>query len=356
MAELLVLDGSHGEGGGQILRTALALAALTGRSFRLEKIRAGRPKGGLAAQHLTAVQATAAISAAEVEGAVLGSQRLSFAPGPTRAGDYTFDVAAARQGGSAGATTLVLQAVLLPLALAAGRSRLILCGGTHMAWSPPFDDVAAAWLGALRRMGVEASVELVRWGFYPVGRGEITARIEGGGRRRLASLELLERGPLALVRGRAVGANLPAHVPERMARRARALLAAAGLPSAVEPLSVEAACPGAGVFLAADYAGWTAGFSALGARGKPAEAVAEEAVEALLGFHRSGATVDAHLADQLLLPCALAGAPSRFLAERATGHLTTNAWTLERFDLAAVSVTPRSDGTALVTVTPKPAA
>jgi RNA 3'-terminal phosphate cyclase (ATP) len=338
---MLTIDGSFGEGGGQILRTALALAAITGQAIRVEKIRAGRKNPGLAAQHLTSVRAAAVICNARVSGAELGSQMLTFLPdGPCRAGNYVFDVAEAREGGSAGATTLVLQTILLPLVLAQGDSTAVIRGGTHVAWSPPFDYAHDVWLPTLAYMGVEATLDLMRWGWYPAGQGEIWVTAKGR-ETVLSPLTLVERGSLRRVWGRAVAANLPSHIPQRMADRAHALLREAGVNVRVEPLRVRAACAGAGIFLTADYEPVRAGFSALGAKGKSSEAVAEEAVVALLAFRDAGAAVDEHLADQLVLPLALAGGTSTINVERVSRHLTTNLWVVEQFGLARTSVEGR---------------
>ncbi len=371
-SEPLIIDGSYGEGGGQIVRTSLALSAITGRPVRFEKIRAGRRKPGLAAQHLTGVRAAAEICDAQVDGDALGSQSLSFTPGgPTRAGDYNFDVAANRRGGSAGATSLVLQTVLLPLALAEGPSTVEVRGGTHVAWSPPFDYLHEVWLPALEATGVRASLELARWGWYPVGQGEISARIEGLGGRRLAPLELVDRGELSAITGRAAASRLPGHIPGRMAGHALQMLAdeallrtaasevgmgREALPEAeairIAPETVRAACSGAGIFLAARYERGHAGFNAMGRRGKPSEKVAADAASALLDHHDSGAAVDEHLGDQLIAPACLAEGESTFTVSRITAHLTTNAWTVEQFGLAEVTIEETDDGVGVVTVRP----
>ena len=180
MTDFLIIDGSHGEGGGQILRSTLSLSVITGRPVRIENIRANRKKPGLAAQHLTSVRAAAMLCDAEVKGAELGSQTLQFIPRkPVRAGDYFLDVAQAREGGSAGSVMLVLQTLLLPLALAEGDSTVILRGGTHVDMSPSYDYVHDVWLPTLARMGVRAELSLVRSGWFPVGRGEVRLRIAG---------------------------------------------------------------------------------------------------------------------------------------------------------------------------------
>jgi RNA 3'-terminal phosphate cyclase (ATP) len=348
----VILDGAHGEGGGQILRTALSLSAISGRPFRIDRIRALRRKPGLAAQHLTAVHSAAALCAAQLSGGTLGSTSLAFVPTmPVAAGDYVFDVGLAREGGSAGAVMLVLQTVLLPLARAAAASRVLLRGGTHMAWSPPFDYVRDVWLPMLARLGVCASVNLRSWGWYPVGKGEVITEIEP----RPADLKAVEidaPGPLLRVRGRAVAANLPAHIPQRMAERARTLLAEIGAETEIEPLQVRAACAGAGIFLTAEYANLNCGFNALGAPGKPSEQVAEEGATALLKHHASGAALDRHLGDQILLPLCLAGGPSHFSVEAITRHLETNAWVIERFGMARIVAEWAGSGIGKVTVTP----
>lgn len=353
MNAVLVIDGLHGEGGGQILRTAIGLSAVTGRALRIERIRAGRSKPGLAAQHLTAVRAVAAVCGAELQDDALGSQTLSFAPRwAPRAGDYLFNVGEAREGGSAGAATLVLQAVLPTLLCADGESHVVVRGGTHMAWSPPFDYLKDVWLPAVVGMGAAITLELRRSGWFPIGKGEISALVHGHGSDRLRPLRLESRGPFHRVTGRAIAAQLPNHISRRMAERASALLNAAGLTAHIAAENLRAACAGTGIFLAAEYERGRCGFNALGRIGKPAEAVAEEAVEQLLRHHRSAATVDEHLSDQLLVPCALAEGPSAFLVDEVSRHLLTNAWVIEQFGLAQIAIEQRDRNVSLVTVMP----
>lgn len=352
----IVVDGSHGEGGGQIVRTALSLSIITGRPSRIDHIRASRAKPGLQAQHLAAVRAAAQICDAEVSGAELGAATLSFRPrGSPRSGDYTFDVAEARAGGSAGAAVLVLQTVALPAFFAEGASRFCIRGGTHVPRSPPFDFVADAWSPLLESMNVSLKADLIQYGFYPAGGGEISARIEGRGRNAGSSLRplaLIEKGALRSVRVRAIAANLPAHIPQRMVDRARALLEGVAPRLEIRPELASARSAGAGIFLAACYDRVRCSFSALGARGKPSETVAEEAVGELLRHLRCGAALERHLADQILLPLALACLPSSFTTEAVTPHLETCAWVIEQFGLARISVERHDDGTALVHISP----
>jgi RNA 3'-terminal phosphate cyclase (ATP) len=360
MPDPLLIDGAHGEGGGQILRTGVTLAAIAVRPVRFTRIRAGRRRPGMAAQHLTAVRAAAALCDAALEGDTLGSQELLFAPRrPVCAGRYSFDVAEARVGGSAGAASLVLQTVLMPLAVATGPSEVLIEGGTHLPQSPTFDYLRDVWLPALKNLGVHATVSMERWGWYPVGKGAIHAAVAGAppGACRLVPLALGAPGDLLCIGGSAVAANLSPHIAERMADRALSLLAplAAATNASVDVRAecVRAACPGAGMFLLAEYRNARAGFSALGARGKPAEQVAEEAVTALQAHHASGAAIDPHLADQLLLPLALASGPSRFTVAEVTRHLETNAWLIDQFGVATTSAEKAAPGNASVVVTPR---
>jgi RNA 3'-terminal phosphate cyclase (ATP) len=312
---VISIDGAQGEGGGQILRTSLALSAIRGMPVEIRAIRARREKPGLQAQHLTAVSALREICGAKVEGAALGSQQLTFAPSRIRPGDYRFDV------GTAGSTTLVLQAVLLPLALASGPSRVTLTGGTHVPWSPPADYVREVLFPALAAMGVRARLEDQGWGFYPKGGGSIVVEVDGGAMLRPVSL--LPRGGMLRLRGISAAVNLPLRIAERQRDRALFRLEEAG--QHAEIAVVEATALGAGSFLmlVSESGGVPAGFSALGQPRKPAERVADEAVDDLLDFLKAEAGCDPYLADQLILPMALASGTSRFTTPRITRHLLT---------------------------------
>lgn len=328
---MLTIDGAYGEGGGQIVRTALTLATILTRPVCLENIRMRRKNPGLAAQHLTAVRAAAMICDADVSGDKLGSTQLTFAPQSAPvAGLYAFDVAEARMGGSAGAATLVLQTILLPLALAGDSSEVVIKGGTHVAWSPAFHYLSHVYLPVLARWGVSANVELLAWGWYPAGGGAIKATIPG--RAKLAGHgNWQSRGDLRQVEGLAVASGLPAHIAQRIRNRAVNLLAQAGIPAAIEPQRVRSDSPGAGIFLTAVYDNARAGFTALGKKGKPSEQVAQEAVDALLTYHHSGAVVDEHLADQLILPIALAEWAGTVSVARLSTHVLTHLWVVEQF-------------------------
>jgi len=346
----VTIDGSYGEGGGQVLRTALTLSTIAGRPMRIEHIRAGRGNPGLRPQHLTAVRAAAAICQADLEGDDLGSQTVTFAPNePVQPGEYVFDVTEAAEDGSAGSLGLVLQTILLPLALAEEDSLLTLRGGTHVAWAPSISYIEHVFLPALEQMGIRAEVDLSRWGFYPVGGGEVHIQIEGR-KNTLKPLALTERGDLRRIWGIAAVTNLPSHIPQRMANRAHNVLAEEGLRAKVEPRRLRGAGPGAGIFLFVEYEHVTAGFTAYGRKGLPAERVAEAACEDLLSHHHSGAPVDAYLADQLVLPMALADGDSRLVTSQITQHLLANVWVVQQFLPTLLEIEGQESGAGALTV------
>jgi RNA 3'-terminal phosphate cyclase (ATP) len=350
---MLHVDGAYGEGGGQIVRTALALSALTGMDVRLEDIRAGRERPGLRAQHLTAVRAVAELCGAATEGAEIGSQVLAFRPATVpRPGRYRWEV------GTAGAASLVFQTVLWPLALAANPSGVTLVGGTHVAWSPPLDYVQQVYLPALNDLSGRpiAHVTIERWGWYPRGGGIVQADIEG--RAHLCPLQLTDRGSLRGVSVLSAASNLPDHVRQRQADRADFLLRKRGIKPRVAIADPPSPGPGTVVFLLAEYEHVRAGFTGYGRLRKAAERVAEEACNAYWRYHKRGQPVDAHLADQLLLPLALAhrspgSGCSQYGVESVTHHLLTQAWLIRQF-LAQVHIEVVGDRGQPGTVMVKP--
>lgn len=329
-ASVVQIDGSHGEGGGQVLRTALALAAVLGRSVEITKIRAGRRNPGLQAQHLTGVRALAEICRATVRGAEPGSSDLRFEPGALRGGSYRFHV------GTAGAVSLVLQTVLVPLAFASEEAAIRVTGGTHVPWSPPVHYLSDVLLPALAEFGLSGSVELLGWGFYPKGGGEVRCRTRPT--TGLRGWRSGERGAIRRVYGWSVVANLPREIAARQRRRARQVLAERLGDPAIEILEVPAASPGTALVLIVEHASGRAGFSALGEKGKPAERVAEEACAPLVAFAESNAACDPHLADQLVLPAALAAGESAYSTAAVTPHLLTSTWAVNQFLPGTVAV------------------
>jgi RNA 3'-terminal phosphate cyclase (ATP) len=321
---MIELDGSFGEGGGQILRSGLALSLLTGKAFRLRKIRANRPKPGLQPQHLMSVRAAAQVGNAEVSGDAIGSWELTFRPGSVTPGAYRFDI------GTAGGTGLVLHTVYLPLALRCeGTSVLRITGGTHNDASPCFHFLAATWAGYLARMGLRVEVTMERAGFYPRGGGRIVARISPCAGVKGLRLTRLEK-PLTRASGFSAVAGLPDHVAKRQARRAAFRLEREGVEADIRQESWDGG-PGSVLGVTFDDAPVPTLFFGLGARGKPAETVADEAVEQAVAYLRSDAPVDPHSADQIVLPLAFADGPSEFRTGEVTKHLTTNVAVIQHF-------------------------
>lgn len=312
---MLTIDGSYGEGGGQILRSSLALSIVTGTPFRIDNIRARRRKPGLMRQHLTAVRAAAEIGQADVAGDEIGSTQLAFAPGQTVGGDYVFRI------GTAGSTTLVLQTILLPLVLAQEPSRIVLEGGTHNPFAPPFDFLQRAYIPFLNRMGPSIQATLERPGFYPAGGGRIVVTITPA--KSLHGITVLERGKMRRRLGRAIISSLPRQVAEREVRViAKRLGWDDGETEIVEiehPVG-----PGNIVTLELEHENVTEVFTGFGEVGRAAEAVATHAVQQCQRYLKSDAPIGPYLTDQLMLPLAVAKSGafrSAGLSRHAETHL-----------------------------------
>lgn len=329
------IDGARGEGGGQILRTSLALSLITGRPVMFQRLRANRAKPGLARQHLACVEAAAAVGDAEVRGAHVGSTALWFSPRGLRAGDWTFRI------GTAGSTSLVLQTVLVPLLAAPGPSRVVVEGGTHNDKAPPAEFLARAYLPALRRMGAAVTFALDRHGFYPAGGGRIVATIEPS---TLAGVSLVEAGAVRSIDVRAIVARLPLSIATRELAEVKARLGAHK--AAFTADEVASPGPGNAVLVTIERASGAEVTSAFGARGVPAERVAAAAADEAAAYLAADVPVGAHLADQLMLPMAVARA-GRYRTLPLTLHSTTNLDTIARFLDVPVAVTDAPGGVEL---------
>ena len=319
---MIDIDGSHGEGGGQILRTSLALSAVTGQQVRIGNIRAGRPIPGLQPQHVTSIEAVAEICGADVDGLFKGSKEIVFKPGQLVGGDFEFDV------GTAGSTSLVITSCLLPGLFSKSRLRLRVKGGTDVRWSPPLDYLRLVHLPVLNEFGGSCEIELLSRGFYPEGGGEVTADISpiGG----LSRVDLGSQGKPVRIEGVAYAQNLPDHVVSRM--KHSALKKLMGFKEVkIESDLRKGNSTGAGIVLAAVGDCTVVGESALGAKGVRSETLGEGCAEDLLETVRSGATVDEHMLDQVLLYMAFAENGSRVLAQELTSHAETNIWAIEQF-------------------------
>lgn len=364
------IDGARGEGGGQILRTSLALSLITGRPLRMRQIRAGRAKPGLRRQHLACVEAAARLCHAEVRGAVLGSQDLELVPGAITGGELVIDI------GTAGSTTLVVQTILVP-ALAAGLPlRAVLRGGTHNPLAPPFEFLERVYLPHLRAMGADVSATLDRHGFASSGGGGSRGRDRGsssrggdrgnvasgsdrgdasrgdehgqltlaiGGAAALRPIEIIEAGPVTARRATAILARLPSHVGDREHAIVRDRL---GFTAAeCEVREVREGGPANVLLLEIERGPHRELVSGFGEKGLRAELVATRACDELEAFLAAGVPIGGHLADQLLLPLAVAGG-GRFRAAPLSLHATTNIATIQQFLDVEVRVEP--DGDAVI--------
>jgi RNA 3'-phosphate cyclase len=320
---MIVIDGSQGEGGGQVLRSALTLSIITGKPLKIHSIRARRPKPGLMAQHLRAVQAAAAVGNAHVEGASPASTSLLFAPQNITSGTFRFDI------GTAGSTSLVLQTVLLPLCLAATPSQVFISGGTHVPWSPCWHYLLWQWRPAMQQIGFDFDLELERAGFYPQGGGLICAAIRPA--HAPARISFSKRGACRRIAGISAVANLDIGIAERQRRQAVKRLAPLEIPVDLELVRLPAHTRGTLLLLVAECEHSRLCVTSLGARGKPAERVTDEAVDELETYLSSSGAIDPYLADQLLLPLALATGVAELSTARVTQHLVTNAAVVSLF-------------------------
>lgn len=316
--DVIELDGAIG--GGQVLRSALSLSMVTGRAFRIKQIRARRSRPGLLRQHLTAVMAAAEVCGAEISGAHLGSQALSFEPGEIHGGNFQFAI------GTAGSCTLVLQTLLPALLQAPQASRVTISGGTHNPLAPPTDFLSRSWLPLLRRMGGNVELELLRHGFVPAGGGEIAVTVQPS---RLTRLDVCERGEAISRQALALTAGLAPTVAQReLSQVAKRLNWPA---DALHQVTLDPARgPGNVLLLKYVFEHVTEVFSAFGQVSLRAEKVADAAINQAADWLRSDAAVAEHLADQLLLPMALAGGGS-FTTPRMTDHLRSNIEVIQLF-------------------------
>ena len=342
---MIEIDGSQGEGGGQIVRSSLALSLLTGNSFRIFNLRAGRKKPGLKRQHLTAVMAAKEVGGASVTGAELNSQEIVFEPGEITPGNYHFEIS------TAGSITLVLQTVLPALMLANSTSHIKLSGGTHNMMAPPFDFLDRCFIPLLNRMGPNVELNLNRYGFYPNGGGEFEATITPVDRMR--GLNIIDRGKLVQRRVRGIVSALPTNIAEReTARVVRKLNWDRVLVDHVEAPNPQG--PGNILLAELNYENVSEIFSGFGQVGVPAEKVADGVVRAVKKYLKTDAPVGPHLADQLMLPMAIAanvsGVTSKFRTGSPTQHSRTHADIIRTFLDVDVVFKEQGDGTMIIEI------
>lgn len=335
---MIVIDGSEGEGGGQMVRNALALSLVTGQPFRIDNVRGRRSKPGLMRQHVTAIEAACSVGAASCDGATVGSSQITFRPGRVQPGEYRFAV------GTAGSTGLVLQTILPPLMLADGPSRLVLEGGTHNMMAPPFEFIARCFLPLIARMGPQVSATLVRHGFYPAGGGRIEVDIVPA---PLVSVEFVDRGALRRVSARAVIASLQEDIAERELGSAKAGLGWPNEAFTVDRLPDDIG-PGNILLLEAEFDHVTEIASGFGKLGVAAHQIGKTTAARMAGYLASQAFAGPYLADQLLLPMALSKGGC-FTSVKPSQHAITAADIIDRFIDRKVMFGERANGMHLIT-------
>ncbi|MEJ5293354.1 MAG: RNA 3'-terminal phosphate cyclase [Candidatus Methanosuratincola sp.] len=343
---MIEVDGSYGEGGGQILRGAVFLSCVTRTPVRVYNIRAKRPKPGLQPQHLAGLRAAARVSGGVLEGAEPGSYEVRFSPGTVTGGDYTFEI------GTAGSTMLIAQELIPILAFAEGRSEVRILGGTDVPWSPPVDYFRNVAIPAFKIIGIEAAVELVRRGHFPRGGGEV--RVEVAPVKALNPVRAVERGKVETIRGISHCTNLPSHIASRQASSAERFLRSAGYENIrilSEAGSNPAGGPGSGIVIWAEAGtGFRVGADALGSKERRAEEVGEIAARKLLEELQSGMALDSHLGDMLIPLIALANGVSRIGVSRLTPHSETMIWLCSKFTGSDFEVEKLKGGGAAIEV------
>ncbi len=341
---MIEIDGSIGEGGGQILRTALSLSCHFEESVRIFNIRIKRKNPGLQPQHLMCVKAAQLISGAEVKGDFIGSLELLFTPKKVRGGSYRFDI------GTAGSTSLVLQTVLLPLCLTRDESQIMITGGTHVPWSPSFHYLRDVFLRFLEKIGIHVEINLERAGFYPKGGGIIKASVKPVS--SVSSVVIEDRGSLKSLRSISAAGNLPQSIAERQKRGALEALKTYGFDIESEVFSVSCIGQGTFFFLLGEFENSISGFSSIGEKGKRAEEVGREAAEEFLKFYQSGASLDKRLADQIVPYLALSNNHSLFSTSEVTEHLLTNVEVIKKFTDADIKIEAETGSRGEVSIAP----
>jgi len=342
---MIKIDGSQGEGGGQVLRSALTLSLMTGERLKIFNIRANRSNPGLRHQHLCAVKAAHTIGNGEIVGGILGSTCLEFKPRTIKPGRYRFNI------GTAGATALVLQTIFLPLSQAAAASSLKITGGTHVPWSPSYHYLEMQWLPFMEHLGFDAQISLDLAGFYPRGGGQIQGRINPA--EVIKPLNIEKRGSLIQIRGISAVANLDRRIAERQRSQVIRRLSDKYRLNDIRIKQLPSKFKGTIMLLLAEFDKSQCCYFSLGKPGKPAERVADDTINAFESFMTTSGVVDEYLADQLLLPLAFASGTSSFNSPKITNHLITNAEVIKKFIDVKINISGKIGQPGLVTIQPQ---
>lgn len=343
--DIIKIDGSFGEGGGQILRTSLSLSAITKKPFEIHSIRANRKTPGISHQHLQAVNATARICNAEVTGNTLRSTTLRFYPGNIRHGTYSFNI------GTAGSIALVLQTIFYPLSFADGPSTITITGGTHVSHSPCTDYLEQQWLFFLRKMGYDAEMQTTRAGFYPRGGGEVVMKISPSHTQH--TIRIKDRGSLLRIKGISVVSNLDTNIAKRQQMEAQKQFSVQNIPHEIALFEMPAIGKGTLLLLIGEFEHSQCCYFSLGEIGKRAETVAEEACNKLNNFLKTKGMFDEYLADQLIVPLALVKEEkTTFTTPIITQHLLTNIEITKKFIPIDVAITGRINEEGTITIQP----
>lgn len=339
------IDGAIGEGGGQVLRTSLALSIISGLGFTIKNIRAGRKKPGLRPQHLSAVKLAACICNANVSGAELGSTNLTFSPQSTVPGKYKLDI------GTAGSTLLVMQTISLPLCILDQGSSITISGGTHVPYAPSYDFVDQHWLYFMKRIGFDISCEMLLAGFYPQGGGKILVNLNPV--ESIKPINISQRGKLKQIKGLSAISNLDRSIAERQRSRVIHRLGSKYPLNDIRIKQLPAKFKGTTIFLKCEFEHTQACYFSLGALGKPAEKVADEVCDKIEHFLSTDASIDEYLADQLLLPLSFASGNSTLTPAKVTSHLVTNAQVIQIFLPVDISISGRTGETGMLKISPQ---
>lgn len=343
---MINIDGSIGEGGGQILRTCLSLALITGQSFRISNIRSGRQRPGLRAQHVKAVELAAKIGKADVIGDKLNSTTISFTSRMVRPGHYKCNIS------TAGSTSLVLQTIYLPLSLGSAESSILISGGTHTKWSPSFDFLLHHWLVFMKKIGFKMSLNLDLAGFYPQGGGSIGAKIHPI--KSISPLKLTQRGTLKQIHGISAVANLDRRIAERQRDQIVRRLGHRYPLNEIRVKNMPSRFKGTTICLICDFENSQCCYFALGELGKPAERVADDVADSIERFLSTDAVIDEFLADQILLPLAFAQSRSIYSTPKITSHLITNSEIIQKFLPVKIQISGETGSPGMITVDPNP--